>query len=166
LIRWDLTVKEESAMKNGIRTLTAFAMVLLLAVGCASSRSGKVYSRDQARQTQTVYLGTVERVEWVQIEGTKTPLGVIAGAAVGGVLGSSIGHGWGSVIAGTAGAVAGGMAGAAVEEEVTKKDGIEITVTLDSGETIAIVQEADEAFRVGDRVRILTGPDGTARVRY
>jgi len=153
-------------MKNQIKILIIAFFALLLAVGCASSRSGQSYTRDQARQKQTVQMGTVEGIAAVQIEGTKTPVGVVAGAAVGGVLGGSIGHGWGSVLAGTAGAVAGGLAGGAVEEEVTKKDGIEITVSLDSGETIAIVQEADEPFRIGDRVRVLTGPDGTARVRY
>ncbi len=151
---------------KAINAITFLSVVLLLAVGCASSRSGKSYTRDQAREIQTVQMGTVQGVEAVQIEGTKTPVGVIAGGALGGVLGSSIGHGWGSVIGGTAGAVAGGLAGGAVEEEVTKKDGIEVTVKLDSGKTIAIVQEADETFRVGDRVRVLTGRDGTARVRY
>ncbi|MBW1781949.1 MAG: hypothetical protein JRL30_14555 [Deltaproteobacteria bacterium] len=151
---------------KGIKVILLATLALVLIAGCASSRSGKSYTRDQARKTQTVQMGTVQGVEPVQIEGTKTPLGVIAGGALGGVLGGSIGHGWGSVIAGTAGAVAGGMAGGAVEEEVTKKDGIEITVKMDTGKTVAIVQEADETFRVGDRVRILTGPDGTARVRH
>jgi len=110
-------------------------------------------------------MGTVQRVELVQIEGTKTPLGVIAGGALGAVLGSSTSHDSGSVIAGTAEAIAGGLAGGAVEEEVTKKDGIEITVELDNGKTLAVVQEADESFQVGERVRVLTGPDGTTRVK-
>ena len=36
---------------------------------------------------------------------------------------------------------------------------------LDSGKYIAVVQEADEAFRSGDRVRILSGR-GTTRVTH
>jgi outer membrane lipoprotein SlyB len=162
---FEITV-EESAMKNGIKALTVVCLVFLLAVGCASSRSGRVYTRDQARQTQTVYLGTVDRVEWVQIEGTRGPWGAIVGGVLGAAVGSSIGRGWGQVIGGTAGAVAGGLAGAAVEEEVTKRDGLEIGVRLDNGNSVVIVQEADVAFRIGDRVRVLTGPDGTARVTY
>ncbi len=146
--------------------LCVVLLTVMLSVGCASSRSGKVYSRDQARQTQTVYMGTVQRVEMVQIEGTKSPWGTIVGGALGAAVGASIGRGWGQVIAGTAGAIAGGLAGSAVEEGITKRDGLEIEVKLDDGNTVSIVQEADVAFRVGDRVRVLTGPDGTARVTY
>jgi len=149
-----------------MKVWTVMFLALLLTAGCASSRSGATYSRDQARKTQTVYQGTVERVDPVQIEGAKGPWGAIVGGALGAALGSSIGRGWGQVIGGTAGAVAGGLAGSAVEEEVTKKDGLEITVALDNGNTVVIVQEADVMFRAGDRVRVLTGPDGTARVRY
>jgi hypothetical protein len=35
---------------------------------------------------------------------------------------------------------------------------------LDNGDTIAIIQEADEVFEVGDQVRVLMRPDGSARV--
>lgn len=153
-------------MKPIMKITAILSLVLLVVTGCASSRSGKVYTRDQARTVQTVYFGTVERVEWAQIEGTKGPWGVIVGGALGAAIGSSIGRGWGQVIGGTAGAVAGGLAGAAVEEEVTKRDGLEIGVRLDNGSSVVIVQEADTAFRIGDRVRVLTGPDGTARVTY
>jgi outer membrane lipoprotein SlyB len=42
--------------------------------------------------------------------------------------------------------------------------GVEITIDLDSGETVAVVQPGDPRdFRVGDRVR-LTGNDENARV--
>jgi outer membrane lipoprotein SlyB len=36
--------------------------------------------------------------------------------------------------------------------------GFEVTVLLDSGRYIAVVQAADEAFKPGDRVRVLGGP--------
>lgn len=45
------------------------------------------------------------------------------------------------------------------------QNGIEITVRLDSGRLIAITQAADESFRVGDRVRVLSG-GGTTRVSH
>jgi outer membrane lipoprotein SlyB len=61
------------------------------------------------------------------------------------------------------GAVLGGIAGQAVEQNATGKRGVEVTVKLDSGQMVAIMQEADETFRPGDRVRILS--DGsTSRV--
>jgi outer membrane lipoprotein SlyB len=40
----------------------------------------------------------------------------------------------------------------------------EITVLLDSGKYIAVVQGADELFRAGDRVRVLSGR--TTRVTH
>lgn len=52
------------------------------------------------------------------------------------------------------GSVAGGVAGQAAEEVGTRKTRLEITVKLDGGKLVAITQEADEAFRPGERVRI------------
>jgi outer membrane lipoprotein SlyB len=63
------------------------------------------------------------------------------------------------------GAVAGGVAGHALEERLTKNDGLEITVKLDSGQLLAITQEADEQFHPGERVRILSG-QGATRVSH
>ncbi len=132
--------------------------------GCASSRSGNVYSRDQARQVQTVETGTVESVKEVVIEGTKTPVGTAAGGVAGGVLGSTVGSGSGRTVATVIGALAGAAAGTAAEEGLTRKPGLEIVVKKDSGQTIVIVQEADVVFAPGDRVRIIQAPDGTTRI--
>jgi len=41
------------------------------------------------------------------------------------------------------------------------KDGLEITVKLYSSRMIAVTQEADEQFRVGERVRVLSGGGAT-----
>lgn len=153
-------------MRTRIRTFALFLALVLAAGGCASSRSGQVYSRDQALRAQQVRMGTVEAINHVQIEGTKSGTGTLSGAALGGVMGASIGRGYGSAIAAVAGAIAGGLAGSAAEEALTKRPGLEITVKLDGGKTIAVVQEADESFKVGDRVRVLTSSDGTTRVRH
>ncbi|MHB1437898.1 MAG: outer membrane lipoprotein, partial [Thiobacillus sp.] len=59
----------------------------------------------------------------------------------------------------------GGLGGAATEESVTRQKGVEITVKLDSGRLLAITQAADEQFRVGDRVRVLSG-GGVTRVSH
>jgi len=101
----------------------------------------------------------------IYADGTKTPIGTVAGAVVGGVAGSTIGHGKGSTIAAVVGAVAGGLAGSAIEEGVTRKDGLEITVKLDSGGLVAVVQEADEQFHPGEKVRLLES-GGTTRVSH
>ncbi len=137
--------------------ITAVAVSLLLA-GCQSTLTGDSYSRDDARRIQTVQYGSVEATRPVVIEGTKTPVGTVAGGAVGGIAGSSVGGGKGSAIGAVVGAVAGGLAGAAAEEGLTKRQGVDITVRLDSGSVISVVQEVtpQSTFRVGDRVRVLT----------
>lgn len=151
-------------MKNLKVLVFTMACVSVLG-GCASSMSGSAYTRDQARQAQEVEMGVVESVRQVQIEGTKTPIGAAAGAAVGGIAGSNIGGGKGQAVGAILGAVGGGLAGAAVEEGVTRKPGLEITVRLDSGRLIAVTQEADENFAPGERVRVLTG-GGVTRVSH
>lgn len=153
-------------MQRILVSLVAFVVVAALS-GCASSLSGGAYSRDQARVAQEVEYGRVEAVRGVAIEGTKSNIGTGAGAIAGGVAGAGIGSGSTTrTIGALAGAIIGGMAGAAAEEGITRQDGLEITVRLDSGRTIAVVQAADVQFRPGDRVRVLYGRDGTTRVTY
>ncbi len=148
---------------------SAAALGLLFAAaalqGCASSKAGDVYSRDQARTEQNVRMGTIEAVREVQIEGTKSGVGAVAGGVTGGIAASTIGHGTGSAVAAAVGAIAGGLAGAAAEEGLTKNQGLEITVKLDSGQIIAVVQAVDArtTFQPGDRVRVLSG-QGVTRV--
>lgn len=151
-------------MNKRIWTAVLVMTVAALA-GCAQGLGGGSYTRDEARREQNVRLGVVESVRPVQLEGTRSGVGPAAGAVVGGVAGSTVGGGRGSTIAAVIGAVAGGVAGQALEEGTTKRTGVEVTVKLNNGALVAIVQEADETFRVGDRVRILS--DGrTSRVTH
>lgn len=145
--------------------LVAIGTLSLFIAACASSNSGSVYSRDEARKVQTVRTGVVESVRQVKLEGTKSPVGTVAGGAVGGIAGSSVGGGRGSAIATVIGAVAGGLLGSAAEEGFTRKDGLEITVKLDGGNMVAVVQEADDPFQAGDRVRLVES-GGTTRVTH
>ncbi len=147
------------------RLLCATVTALLLAGCAATSDSGGAYSKGQTRQEMNVRLGVVDSVRQVMIEGTRSGIGAAAGAAVGGVAGSEIGHGRGSTVGSILGAVAGGIAGQAIEQQTTKKAGLEITIKLESGQIIAVTQEADEAFHAGERVRVLSG-GGTTRVSH
>ena len=146
--------------------MVSLFLTATLSISCASSRSGSVYTRDQARQAQTVQLGVVTHVRTVLIEGTKTPAGTIAGGALGGVAGSAVGGGKGRDLMTVVGVIAGAAAGSAAEEGLTRKEGLEITVKLENGTVMAVVQEADEAFQVGDSVRLLKSGDGTTRVTH
>jgi outer membrane lipoprotein SlyB len=64
------------------------------------------------------------------------------------------------VAATVVGAVAGGIGGNAVERKLTKDNGEEIVVRLDSGRTVAITQGGHSA-ETGARVRVITGPSGS-----
>ncbi len=148
---------------NLLKLITLGLVATFTLGGCASGLGSRDYSRSQVRGAQEVRMGVVVDVRDVNIEGTKTPIGAGAGAVVGGIAGSQIGRGNGSIAGAVLGAVAGGLAGSAIEEGVTRQKGLEITVRLDSGRTIAVTQGADEYFRPGDRVRVLS-EGGTTRV--
>ena len=152
-------------MKTTVTVAVVLAAGLVLS-GCPASMSGGAYSRDQAREAQEVRLGYVESVRQVLIEGTKSGVGAVSGAALGGVAGSTIGRGRGQVAGAIGGAVLGGLAGSAIEENATRQPGLEITVQLDNGRMVAVTQAADEPFYPGDRVRVLIGNDGTTRVAH
>lgn len=131
-------------------------LAALNVAGCASGLGGGDYERVEARRVMSVRMGVVESVRPVKLEGSNTPIGTIAGAAVGGIAGSTIGGGKGASIAAVVGAVAGGIAGAAAEEGLTRKQGIEVTLKMDNGELLAIVQEdGGENFVPGERVRMI-----------
>jgi len=144
--------------KSSILTVALLFTVLLFTGGCASKLGGDDYSRSEARGAMQVQFATVESVRWVKIEGTKSPVGSVAGAVVGGVVGHSLG-GRGNVastVGAAVGAVAGGVGGSAVEEAVTRQRGVEITVRLDSGAYLAVVQgDGGENFQSGERVRLV-----------
>lgn len=146
------------------RLIGAAAMLALAFVvsGCAPAIRGDSYHRGHAMRAQSVELGMVENVRPVTIEGYPGGAGTAAGAVIGGIGGSQIG---GSSSAHFAGAIVGALIGAAVgnaiERDASRANGAEITVRLDSGRLVAVVQEGvPQAFRPGDRVRVLS--DGYA----
>ena len=141
--------------------------IATLLVGCAApGLGGGNYARAQARGEQSVRLGVVENVRDVVIDARDTGTGTLAGAAIGGLAGSTVGGGYRANAAGAiAGAVVGGLLGSAVEKDANDRKGVEVMVRLESGKLIAITQEKDEEFRVGDRVRILSGQGATRVTR-
>jgi len=148
----------------GAATLVVAALGLQ---GCAmGTNSNSAYTSGQAQREQTVRFGTVDSVRNVVIDREQTGVGTIAGGAIGGIgSAAAIGRGNGSVAAGVLGAIVGGIAGSAIEGQANKRPGLEITVRLDNGEYRAITQDADEAFRPGERVRLLSS-GGVTRVTH
>jgi outer membrane lipoprotein SlyB len=68
-----------------IKIMVFSVAVATLLAGCAASKSGSVYSREDARREATVRMGVVESVRSVTIEGTKSHIGTASGAIAGGV---------------------------------------------------------------------------------
>jgi outer membrane lipoprotein SlyB len=128
-----------------------------LLAGCVTTpQSGSVYRAGQVQNEQVVRMGTVESVRNVIIANPESGVGTMGGAALGGLAGSQAGSGNGSAAMGIVGAIAGGLIGQRVEANANNKPGFEITVRLDSGELRAVTQSADELFRPGERVRLLS----------
>jgi outer membrane lipoprotein SlyB len=139
-----------------MKAVVAIALAAL-AGGCAyTPQSASVYRDYQAQNEQAVRTGTVESVRNVVIVNPDSGTGVATGAVLGGLAGSEAGGGRGSIATGLLGAVAGGLLGQYVEAGARQRPGFEITVRLDNGELRAITQVADEMFRPGERVRLLS----------
>lgn len=145
-------------MNRSILTAISISLLTLGLAGCVSGLQGSTYSRSEARQVQEVEFGTVLSTNPVVIEGKQSGAGQLPGAIIGGVAGSSVGEGKGQQIFTILGAVGGAVVGSMIEEQATRTQGLELTIKMDSGKTLSIVQEVDNVnvFREGQRVRVLT----------
>lgn len=146
--------------------LACFLLMNLTA--CHSRHTGSSYSGYETRQAQRVQWGTIEAIDYVIIDDQNTGLGAVGGAFAGGALGSLMGRGSGHVVGAVVGSIAGAAIGYGIEDSANKSQAVEYTVKIKGGERIAVVQAIDTTqapLREGDRVRVLTSPDGTVRVR-
>jgi outer membrane lipoprotein SlyB len=145
-------------------SVTVLAILVIALSGCASSMPGNAYGPNEVMQTMTVQYGTVDSVQPVTIQATPTGTGPLAGAVIGGAAGNSIGGGNGQIISTIGGAIIGGLVGAAAEKNAGTQNGQQITVQMDDGRLIAVVQGGTAQFARGQRVQVLTASDGTTRV--
>ena len=148
-----------------MKTYLAVAACALILGACAYPAGSGDYRYYQARGEQSVRFGVVDSVRDVRLHGYESGVGGAGGAALGMVAGSNVGGGSGQVAGAIGGAILGGIIGSNVERAANERPGLEVTVLLDSGKYVAVVQEADEAFRAGDRVRVLSGR-GSTRVTH
>jgi len=126
--------------------------------GCTFPSSTSMVPQSQVGVARSLSMGTVVSSEPVGIEGQKTNLGQMGGGGLGGVAASRGRYDTGGLVAGAVGAVAGAVIGQAVEEVATRKEGQRITLRMDDGRMIEIVQHAEDGyFREGDRVQIAEG---------
>jgi outer membrane lipoprotein SlyB len=149
-----------------MRALWPVSVVILglLSAACTST-SGTMYSKRDAGRAWTVRDATVVQVVEATIEGHSGVIGTYGGGYVGHSLGRTVGAGAGSTVAGAVGAVAGAIVGNQAEKKATEQKAWELLVEISNGgETLAIVQPADQNFDEGEKVRVYTRPDGSARV--
>lgn len=138
---------------------TLWLVPLFSLIACSSPNPyGDSYGSQDTRTIQQVYYGTIEKLAPVTIDASQgsNAIGTIAGAAIGGILGSKIGGGSGSDIAAIGGGLLGGYAGSKASEELGKSNGVNITVRLDDGKIISVVQEVNPQmiFQVGQQVQV------------
>ena len=141
-------------MRTAVSKWLVPVALALSTIACATGPSPNSFSSQETMRAVSVQFGTVESVRGVEIRPGTTRLGSITGAVIGGALGSTIGSSTAANVAGAAGgAAAGGALGNAVGNSRVRQ-GVEITVKLDtSGNMIAVVQPGDPRdFRPGDRV--------------
>jgi len=145
---------------------TAIIAASALGLGaCAYHAGSGDYPGYQVAGEQSVRFGVVESVRDVRIQPGNTGVGGAGGAMLGSVAGSHVGGGSGQVAGAIGGAILGGIIGHNVEASANARPGLEVTVLLDSGAYVAVVQAPDEMFRSGDRVRVLSGR-GITRVTH
>jgi outer membrane lipoprotein SlyB len=135
----------------------------LLGTGCTLPSNSPMVKQTEVGVAAELSQGRVISVEEVTIEGDKTAVGVMGGASIGGATGVAAGgSGTEAIIASAVGAAAGAVVGQTVEERVTRKPGQRITIIMDDGRVIEVVQEATNGvFREGDRVNVAVGQGNT-----
>jgi outer membrane lipoprotein SlyB len=131
---------------------------------CVAPSPGGTYSQRDIHRAWKIEQATIADINEVAIDGRTTGIGSVGGGAIGWSVGHTVGHGGGRYIASAVGAVAGAVAGEQIEKTARRQKGYEILVDLDKGGSIAIVQPADQTFAPGERVRVYTRRDGSARI--
>ena len=125
---------------------------------------GECLSAHQARQAWTVEEGKVSGIKDVTIEGERTLSGPIGGGYVGYEVGRTVGGGPAATLPAQLERWPEPWPVMRPRNALRATTGLEITVDLDKGATVAVVQAADQPFEVGERVKMLRRGDGAARV--
>lgn len=122
--------------------------------------------------------GTMQRIQYGEVISAQqgivrdqaTGRGAQTGATVGAIAGYALADRGDRWIGGLLGGVLGGAAGHAAEKSAKKRPGWELIIKLDSGEEVGVQVPSPrkkrdrQTFRVGDRVRMMTGPNGRTQV--
>ncbi|HEX5339192.1 MAG TPA: hypothetical protein VFW53_12215 [Gallionella sp.] len=135
----------------------ALLVLVLLLTGCASDRQG-----GNASNVAVIKFGVIESVKPIELDASSASRGT-TGSVFGQVGGASAGSGRGAVVGSILGSVLGGVLGQ--QADIATQPGLEIWVKLDEdGKSTYVMQPGKpDAFKVGDRVRVLR-KNGEGRV--
>ena len=149
--------------------LTVLLVLALCASGCGSRKS---FPDGDIRSLAGVYYGTVIDVTDVMVAEDPSLSGPVVGGAVGAIVGSQLGGMLGSPLGGSTGNLLLTAAGIVVGVEAGSKAqtrryrATQITMELNNGKLLVVVQGSDDYFVRGDKVRILHMGEGRARVQH
>jgi|GEM_PF-144689 len=138
--------------------------------GCASSGYTPKYSAASTGVAHTLEVGTVVNARRVIIDGQATWAGVYGGAAAGGAIGSALGTEIGGTslsraVGGAGGLITGAIVGPKIEKKMSSQTGDELTIEMESGKMIVVVQQVREPeFYPGERVRVHADYYGNSKV--
>jgi outer membrane lipoprotein SlyB len=124
----------------------------------------------QSGTMQRILYGEVVSATQGIVKDQATGRGAQTGATVGAIAGYALADSGDRWIGSLLGGVLGGAAGHAAEKSAKKRPGWELIIRLDSGEEIGVqvpVKKKDRnkvLYKSGDRVRLMTGPDGRTQV--
>jgi outer membrane lipoprotein SlyB len=138
--------------------LAASGLLALSLAACETTNTGKTYSQQQLGNTASVESGTIVSSREVNVAGTNSGIGTVAGAGAGAVAGSALGRSTRTnILGGIGGAVLGGIIGHGVEDMATRGKATEFVVQRADGSTFAVVQTNEDNLQPGERVLIVSG---------
>ena len=149
--------------------LTVLLVLALCTAGCGSRKS---FPDGDIRSLKGVYYGTVIDVSEVMVTEDSSLAGPVLGGAVGAIVGSKLSGISGSPLDGRRGSLlltaAGLVVGAETGSSAQKRRylAMQITMELNNGKILVVVQGFDDYFVKGDKVRILHMGEGRARVLH
>lgn len=117
----------------------------------------------QSYQSQSSYIGIVDRIELIRRDGGNNIAGTVIGGIVGGLIGHQIGGGSGKTAATVVGAVGGAYAGNLIEQrQRAPNESFRVSVSMDDRTYRTIDVDNITDLRTGDRVRL----EGNSIYRY
>jgi outer membrane lipoprotein SlyB len=121
----------------------------------------------QSNTMQKIRYGEILSVDATVVEVKAGGSGAQVGATVGAVAGYALVDGRDRWLGGLLGGVLGGAAGKASDRRARKKKGWQLIIRMEeTGEEIGVqVPGKKQEHKVGDRVRLLTGPGGETQVK-